>query len=107
MTEPAELEPLHLSVDVACDQHHAFSTWTARFGTWWPRGHTVSGERDAVVVLEPGVGGRIFERTTDGREIEWGQVTAWEAPRRLAYLWHIRRDRADATDVEITFWPST
>jgi uncharacterized protein YndB with AHSA1/START domain len=25
--------------------------------------------------------------------------------RRLAYLWHIRRDRADATDVEITFVP--
>ena len=22
---------------------------------------------------------------------------------RLAYLWHIRRDRADATDVELTF----
>ena len=57
------------------------------------------------VVLEPWLGGRIFERTPDGAEIDWGEITAWEPPGRLAYLWHIRRDRADATDVEITFVP--
>jgi uncharacterized protein YndB with AHSA1/START domain len=49
------------------------------------------------------VGGRIFERTRAGDELEWGEVTAWDPPRRLAYLWHLRSDRADATDVEITF----
>ena len=32
-----------------------------------------------------------------GAEVEWGEVTAFEPPHRLAYLWHIRRDRADAT----------
>jgi hypothetical protein len=32
-----------------------------------------------------------------------GRGQVWEAPRRLGYLWHLRRDRADATDVEITF----
>ena len=30
-------------------------------------------------------------------------MTAWQPPSRLAYLWHLRRDRADATEVEITF----
>ncbi len=35
--------------------------------------------------------------------MEWGEITAWEPPRRLGYLWHIRTDRADATEVEITF----
>jgi activator of Hsp90 ATPase-like protein len=54
-------------------------------------------------VLEPHVGGRIFERTETGAEIPWGEVTIWEPPRRLGYLWHMRRDRADATDVEIGF----
>jgi uncharacterized protein YndB with AHSA1/START domain len=49
------------------------------------------------------VGGRIYERTGNGREFDWGEVTRWEPPDRLAYLWHIRRDRSDATDVEITF----
>jgi hypothetical protein len=49
------------------------------------------------------IGGRIYERTRDGTEIDWGEITVWEPPTRLAYRWHIRRDRADATDVEIPF----
>lgn len=53
--------------------------------------------------LEGRVGGRIYERTPTGVEHDWGEVTAFEPPRRLAYLWHIRRDRADATEVEISF----
>jgi hypothetical protein len=54
-------------------------------------------------VLEDRVGGRIFERAPDGTEHEWGEVTVWEPPVRLGYLWHLRRDRADATDVDIRF----
>jgi Activator of Hsp90 ATPase homolog 1-like protein len=30
-------------------------------------------------------------------------VTIWEPPARLRYLWHLRRGRADATEVEIRF----
>jgi uncharacterized protein YndB with AHSA1/START domain len=54
-------------------------------------------------VLEGRVGGRIFERTPDGQEWDWGEVTAWEPPARLVYLWHLKRDRAEATEVEIRF----
>ena len=43
--------------------------------------------------------------TPDGTEHEWGEVTAWEPPRRLAYLWHLRTDRDAATEVEIRFVP--
>ena len=55
------------------------------------------------MVFEPRAGGRIYERGPDGAEHEWGEVTAWEPPRRLAYLWHIYGERAEATDVEVTF----
>jgi uncharacterized protein YndB with AHSA1/START domain len=96
------IEPLVVQVELECDRAVAFDTWTSRFGQWWPRQHSVSGDPDAVV-LEPRVGGRIYERSADGSEIEWGEVTEWSPPERLAYLWHIRRDRADATDVELTF----
>jgi hypothetical protein len=30
-------------------------------------------------------------------------VVAFEPPRRLSYLWHIQRDRADATEGAISF----
>jgi hypothetical protein len=65
----------------------------------------VSGEAGLEVVLEGRPGGRIFERTPAGLEHDWGEVTLWEPPRRLGYWWHLRRDRADATYVEITFIP--
>jgi uncharacterized protein YndB with AHSA1/START domain len=96
------IEPLDLSFDIACEPAHAFEVWTSQFDRWWPRGHSVSGD-PAAIVLEPCVGGRIFERTADGTEIDWGEVTVWDPPVRFGYLWHIRRDRADATDVELTF----
>jgi uncharacterized protein YndB with AHSA1/START domain len=92
-----------MAFEVACPAHHAFETWTARIARWWPADHTVSAENGLCVVLEGRLGGRIYERTSAGDEHEWGEVTVWEPPRRLVYLWHLRRDRADATEVEITF----
>ena len=74
------IEPLRISFEVACDQEHAFDTWTTRFGTWWPAGHTVSRRPRAEVVLEPVAGGRIFERTPDGTEIDWGEIVACDPP---------------------------
>jgi uncharacterized protein YndB with AHSA1/START domain len=97
------IEPLRISFTVDCAPSHAFEVWTRRIGQWWPADHTVTAERDLTVVLEGRPGGRIFERTVAGREHEWGEVTVWEPPRRLVYLWHLRRDRADATEVEIRF----
>ncbi|HUB39704.1 MAG TPA: SRPBCC family protein [Streptosporangiaceae bacterium] len=95
--------PLRITFDVACPPEHAFAMWTSRIGTWWPADHTVSGHRDLTVVLESGVGGRIYERTADGTEHDWGVVTIWEPPKRLAYLWHLGSDRSQATDVDIRF----
>lgn len=66
-------------------------------------GHTTLGDPDATVHLEPRLGGRIFERASDGQEIDWGEVTRWEPPYRLGYLWHIRRTRDAATDVLVHF----
>ena len=99
------IEPLRLDFEVACPPEHAFEVWTARIATWWPADHTVSGDADLDVVLEPRVGGRIYERTRDGVEHEWGWVTEWEPPGRFVYQWHLRRDRDDATEVEIRFLP--
>jgi hypothetical protein len=94
--------PLRLSFDVACSAQHAFTVWTSGISTWWPPDHTVTGQR-ADVVMQSGVGGRIYERTPEGIEHDWGEVTVWKPPERLAYLWHLRADRADATEVEIRF----
>ena len=98
--------PLELSFTVACPPEHAFAVWTERISLWWPKSHSVSADPALTVSIEPGPGGRIFERTPAGEEHDWGQVVEWEPPHRLAYRWHLRQDRADATLVEISFAPS-
>lgn len=99
------MDPLELSFAVDVPVAHAFETWATKTGLWWPRDHTVSGETELAVTVEPWVGGRIYERTSGGREHDWGEVVAWEPPHRLVYLWHLMFDRRDATEVEIAFTP--
>jgi uncharacterized protein YndB with AHSA1/START domain len=97
------MEPLELRFTVECSPEHAFEVWATRTSLWWPHGHSVSGDPGLTVTFEPRPGGRIFERTPDGAEHDWGEVLDWEPPHRLRYLWHLRFDRADATEVEIAF----
>jgi uncharacterized protein YndB with AHSA1/START domain len=96
-------EPLSLAFEVSCSARHAFRVWTSQIGTWWPADHTVTGRGDLEVVLEGAIGGRIYERTPEGEEHDWGEVTVWEPPTQLGYRWHLGRDRAEATEVEIRF----
>jgi uncharacterized protein YndB with AHSA1/START domain len=98
-------DPLEIAFSVACPPAHAFDVWATRTSMWWPHGHSVSAAPGLAVTFEPRPGGRIYERTPEGREHDWGEVVAWEPPHRLVYLWHLRFDRADATEVEITFAP--
>jgi uncharacterized protein YndB with AHSA1/START domain len=96
-------EPIELRFEVACSPEHAFDTWANRTSLWWPRSHSMSSAPGLVVTFESRPGGRIFERTPEGVEHDWGEVLAWEPPRRLAYLWHLGTDRSRATEVEISF----
>jgi uncharacterized protein YndB with AHSA1/START domain len=95
-------EPLQVRFEVACTVDDAFAAWTERIGTWWPADHTVSGD-PADVVFEGRVGGRIYERTHQGEEHEWGVVTEWQPPQLLAYRWHLGRGPDTSTDVAVRF----
>ena len=95
-------DALVVEFEVRAPAEQAFEVWTRRAGLWWPKGHTVSGDPDSVV-FEPRVGGRIVERARDGVEHVWGEVTAWDAPRRVEFLWHLFVDRSQATRVALTF----
>ncbi len=98
-------EPLELDFTVRCPVDHAFATFTRRTTLWWPKSHSFSGDPELEVVIEPRVGGRIFERTPAGDERDWGEITEWDEPRRLSYLWHLGTERSRATRVSIAFEP--
>lgn len=97
------MEPIVVEFEVRATPDHAFTTWTEMCALWWPRSHCMSQADGFDVIFEPFVGGRIYEAGPDGTEFEWGEVTVWDRPHRLEYLWHIFLEPEKATTVEVTF----
>src|SRR3712207_162302 len=109
MTEQATDLAVRTSITVDAPQERAFAVFTERMHTWWPReGHNLTGA-EAETFMEPREGGRCFERGTDGTEIDWGHVLAWDPPERVVFSWEIgpdwqaSSDPAVATEVEVRF----
>ena len=97
--------PLVVEFAVDASVEHAFAVWVRNPDRWWPKSKTVSRDSLDEVVIEPVVGGRIYERNRDGDEHDWGRVVVWEPPTRIGFTWHLFFDPAEATDVSITFRP--
>lgn len=101
-SDRAAIPPLVVEFTVEAPVRHAFETWVRSQHIWWPKSHTISGDPDAIIV-EPRVGGRIYERDANGAEHEWGEVLDWVPPNRLQFLWHLFFSREEATVVDVTF----
>jgi uncharacterized protein YndB with AHSA1/START domain len=81
----------------------AFELFTRDIGSWWPVDtHHARGDVVAVV-FEARLGGRIYERCRDGAEADWGEVLAWEPPRRVVFTWAPGRGPGGPTEVEVRF----
>ncbi len=99
-------------VDVGRPQADAFELFAAAMGGWWPLGTHHLGTAAAVdLVLEPGAGGRWYERGDDGTETSWGQVLMWDPPRRLVLGWNVgsgwRREPQNYTEIVVAFLPTS
>jgi DNA-binding transcriptional ArsR family regulator/uncharacterized protein YndB with AHSA1/START domain len=77
---------------------------------WWPvKTHHLAAQAGERAVLEPFVGGRWYEVSSDGCETDWGRVLAFEPPRRILLTWQMNADwtyeadPARASEIEVTF----
>ena len=106
---PVEGSVVRHEIRVKAPLERAFRVFTQRLGRWWPGDHHVGARPMADAVIEPRVGGRFYEVGDDGSECEWGQVLAWEPPRRLVLAWQLQLDwkfhpdLARASEVEVLF----
>jgi len=95
------------AVTIDVTREHAFTVFTERFDTWWPRSHYTGTGELAEAILEPRAGGRWYARGTDGSDSEWGTVLVWDPPAHLILGWQLDADfRYDAdlvTEVEVSF----
>lgn len=85
----------------------AFKVFTERMGAWWPHQNSIGQAAIVDVIIEPGEGGRWYERGDDGSESEWGRVLSWNPPTGLVLAWQIGGDWAYhedlVTEVELKF----
>ena len=103
MHDPDALDAIQKTIVVRCNVEQAFRAWTEQIDAWWPKGHSRSGDPRTTVVLERGLGGRLYERTPAGIEHAWGQVIAWDAPRHFALHWYLGSSPDQPTRVEVHF----
>ena len=94
---------------VAAPIERAFEVFTTRFGDIKPRDHNLMSSPIVDTVLEPRVGGRIYDRAEDGSECEWAHVLAYEPPDRVVFSWDIgvqwtlEPDPRNRSEVEVRF----
>ncbi|MBQ1046135.1 MULTISPECIES: SRPBCC family protein [unclassified Micromonospora] len=91
----------------------AFAVFTQRFGDFKPREHNLLGSPIVETVLEPKVGGHIYDRGEDGSECAWARILVFEPPDRLVFSWDIspawqlEQDQDNASEVEVRFVAET
>lgn len=98
-----------ITLDVSCER--AFEVFTTQFDGIKPRQYNLLPVDIAETVLEPRVGGRIYDRGVDGSVCQWARVLEYEPPRRLVFSWditaqwQIETDPDRASEVEVRFVP--
>jgi len=98
------VEPVRKAVTVRRTPQEAFEIFTARFGSWWPlHKFSIHQAEAATCVIEPRVGGAIYEVAKTGERSPWGVVKVWEPGQRFVMSWHPGHDASEAQEVEIRF----
>jgi uncharacterized protein YndB with AHSA1/START domain len=92
------------SVTVRCAPDRAFRAFTREIGRWWPldKGFSYGGERAKEIFFDDRLGGRLYERFSDGTEFEIGRVTRCDPPTLILFTWKSPQWEA-ATEVEVRF----
>lgn len=100
---------IHYSMTAPVSPDQAFAIFTEGLADWWPAEYTWSQEVLETITIEPGEGGRCFERGPHGFRCDWGRVLVWEPPHRLVITWQISPKRepqpnpAKASEIEVHF----
>ena len=80
---------VHLQIVVEAPIERAFRVFTEEFDRIKPREHNLLRVEIAETILEPRVGGHVYDRGVDGSECRWARVLAYEPPHRLVISWDI------------------
>ena len=99
------VQPVRRTVVVDRPVEDAFRVFTEGIGEWWALDvHSLSLDRTGApaetAVMEGRLGGRLYERMSDGAEADWGRLHVWEPPHRVAFEWYVT---GTPTHVDVRF----
>lgn len=106
MTEASDsggLPPVVRKFSVQSPAEKAFAAFTEHIGEWWPSDFSASGDDLAGVTIEPEAGGRVYETSSSGSQVDWGSVRAIEPGRRIVMAWGLGLGGKPSTEVEVEF----
>jgi uncharacterized protein YndB with AHSA1/START domain len=104
-------QPIRRAAEVPLVPARAFDLFTGEMGTWWPLdqySRVVNEHREGDVHVtrlefQAELGGAILEHTSDGKVLPWGEVIAWDPPKRVVMAWRPHSEPEPPTDVVATF----
>jgi uncharacterized protein YndB with AHSA1/START domain len=105
--------PVLSSIVVNAPIDRTFSVFTQDIGSWWPAEHHILDGTLAEMVIEPRVGGHVYDRAVDGSECRWARVLAYEPPQRVVISWDVslewklETDPAKTSEIEVRFVAET
>lgn len=112
MSRTGRVPAIRRAVTVEAAPEVAFAGFTEGIDAWWPREYTWSGPLLQRVGMEPRPGGFCYEVGTSGMRLDWGRLSVWQPPQRLAFSWQVGADRvpepnpAHASQVQVSFRPA-
>ena len=86
---PKDQTALQVDIIVDVPVKHAFRVFTEQFDEIKPREHNLLAAPIVQTVLEPRVGGTVYDVGADGSRCTWARVLAYEPPHRLVISWDI------------------
>lgn len=98
MAEPkisssSDLNSVRKRLMVKAPPQPSWEVFTQQMRSGWPLANDKIGKVNAAdAVIEPRVGGRWYERGTDGSTCDWGRALVWEPYSRLVLSWDITAD---------------
>lgn len=106
-----EIAPVVKTLDVRRSAADAFRVFVHEMDRWWPlETHALAPENKTkaiALVVESHPGGRVYEKTEDGRTFDWGEVLVFEPGARFAMTWQLGRAREASGEVEVRFEPTS
>lgn len=107
--ETMESTTISKEVLVNASQKTAFTVFTEKIDSWWPRTHHIGKFPLVESLIEGRANGRWYSRHEDGSEVNIGYVIEWDPFGRLVLAWQVDGNFHYApnliTEVEVQFIP--